>query len=276
MSFKIGDLVARQSYGADIHFRIISIDEQGQNVELKGIDTRLWADAPIDDLIHIDEEVRGRVLDKEEEQTSSSIKHLKEDREQRAYSFKLPGRVLHMDGDAQYLKKCMSLYAELDIPVYGIHVPEKDMPERVVPLLKYFHPDILVMTGHDAYLKTKGQRDEIDSYRHSSFFLDAVQQARSYERHLDHLIIFSGACQSHFEALIEAGANYASSPDRVNIHALDPVYIVEKACFTPIHRLINLNEVLQYSYTGSSGIGGIDSSGTYRTGMAGKEKQLWA
>ena len=34
------------------------------------------------------------------------------------------------------------------------------------------------------------------------------------------LIIVAGACQSHFEALLQAGANFASSPGSVLIHAL--------------------------------------------------------
>ena len=47
---------------------------------------------------------------------------------------------------------------------------------------------------------------------------------------------FAGACQSHFEALIRAGANFASSPSRINIHALDPVYVVGKISFTSFMR----------------------------------------
>lgn len=269
MAFKVGDYVARKSYGADIHFRIVAIDQQTQTAELKGIDMRLWADAPLADLIIVEEEVRLRMRDKEAEQTSSSVKELKQNRKRRDTFFELPGRVLHMDGDALYLKKCLALYAELDIPVYGVHVPEKEMPERVYTLLKYIEPDILVLTGHDAYLKSRGNPTDLAAYRHSSHFQEAVRKARQYERHRDNLIIFSGACQSHFEALIEAGANYASAPDRVNIHALDPVYIVEKACYTPIHRVINLREVLEYSITGRAGLGGIDSRGTYRTGTPG-------
>ena len=48
MKFKVGDLVSRISHNHDIVFRIISIDQQ--NVFLKGVDLRLYADADIDDL----------------------------------------------------------------------------------------------------------------------------------------------------------------------------------------------------------------------------------
>jgi spore coat assembly protein len=268
MSFRVGDIVGRKSYNADVHFRIVSIDRENDEVELKGIDMRLFADAPLEDLIVIDDGTRGKIKNKEHEQTSSSVKEIKQlrEREQGESFFELPGRVLHLDGDSNYLKKCLELYGELNIPVYGIHVPEKDMPERVFSLLQRIKPDVLVMTGHDAYSRAKGSRDEIEAYRHSSFFKEAVQRARDYERNRDNLIIFAGACQSYFEALITAGANFASSPDRVNIHAKDPVYIVEKACYTAISRLIDLKQTLQFSVTGSSGLGGIDTRGTFRTG----------
>ena len=72
-----------------------------------------------------------------------------------------------------------------------------------------------------------------NAYRHSKDLLKTVREARKKSCSLDHLIIFAGACQSHFESLIQAGANFASSPSRVNIHALDPVYIVGKISFTP-------------------------------------------
>ncbi|RCK09573.1 hypothetical protein DT075_39805 [Bacillus licheniformis] len=69
-----------------------------------------------------------------------------------------------------------------------------------------------------------------------------------------------GACQSHFESLIRAGANFASSPSRVNIHALDPVYIVAKISFTPFMDRINVWEVLRNTLTREKGLGGMKMS----------------
>ncbi|GAA0353380.1 sporulation peptidase YabG [Bacillus horti] len=270
MSFKVGDIVGRKSYQVDIHFRIIAIDHKTQEAELKGIDMRLFADAPLEDLVRIDDDTRDKLRELDEQRTSSSVEQIKQDRESSEGEgdgfFELPGRVLHMDGDANYLKKCMEVYRELNIPVYGIHMPEKEMPDRVTELLNQLRPEILIMTGHDAYSKTKGERNDLKAYRHSSYFCEAVKLAREYERHRDNLIIFAGACQSHFEALISSGANFASSPERVNIHALDPVFIVEKACYTSIDQIINVKQILHYSVTGSSGLGGIDTRGTYRMG----------
>lgn len=266
MPFKVGDIVGRKSYDVDVHFRIIAIDEQTQLADLKGIDVRLYADSPLDDLVIIDDNTRGDKEKKEEEQTYNTLKEIRQKREFGEY-FELPGRVLHMDGDSSYLRKCMNIYKELNIPAYGIHLPEADMPFRVVHLLEQVQPDVLIMTGHDAYSKSKGEKHDIQAYRHSSQFRDAVRNARRYERNKDQLIIFAGACQSHFEALIAAGANFASSPSRVNIHALDPVFVVEKACYTSIDRVIDVSQILYYSVTGSSGLGGVDTRGTLRIGQ---------
>jgi spore coat assembly protein len=269
MSFKVGDIVGRKSYQLDLHFRIIALDTEQKMADLKGIDMRLYADAPLDDLVLIDNETRDKMVEEEEQRTSSSLQEIKQRREPGESFFELPGRVLHMDGDAGYLKKCLAVYRELNIPVYGIHLPEVEMPKRVYALLQQIQPDILIMTGHDAYSRSKGKKEDLHAYRHSTHFRDAVRVAREYERDRDQLIIFAGACQSHFEALISAGANFASSPNRVNIHALDPVFIVEKACYTPIDRIINVKHILNYSVTGSSGLGGIDTRGTLRFGKPG-------
>jgi len=266
MDLRVGDIVGRKSYNMDVHFRVIGIDQKLQIAELKGIDMRLWADAPMNDLVKIEDDTRGKWREKEEQQTSSSIKEIKQLREQGDSFFKLPGRVLHIDGDSNYLKRCLNLYRELNIPAYGIHLAEAEMPHRVLPLLRKVRPDILVLTGHDAYIRHKGSKDDIHAYRHSTYYKEAVMRAREYDKNRDSLIIFSGACQSHFEELIQAGSNFASSPERINIHSLDPVYIVEKACYTPISHLINITEIFQYSMSGSAGLGGIDTRGTLRIG----------
>ena len=66
---------------------------------------------------------------------------------------------------------------------------------------------------------------------------------------------------------IRAGANFASSPSRVNIHALDPVYIVAKISFTPFMERINVWEVLRNTLTREKGLGGIETRGVLRIGM---------
>lgn len=278
------DIVGRVSYQCDIMFRVIDIRERnGKKIAiLYGEDVRLIADAPYEDLLKIDQDVRTRMTKEFRSLEEQSYKLFRQDvdllQEKQEYEategysksynyFQMPGKVLHLDGDANYLKKCMTLYEKVGVPVYGVHCNEKEMPEKVGQLIDYYRPDILVITGHDAYSKSKGSMDDINAYRHSKHFVQTVREARKRIPHLDQLVIFAGACQSHFESLIHAGANFASSPSRVNIHALDPVYIVAKISFTPFMERINVWDVLRNTLTGEKGLGGIETKGVLRTGM---------
>ena len=51
-SLKIGDIVARKSYGLDVFFKVVGIHHDGKEnmITLKGITYRLEADAPESDL----------------------------------------------------------------------------------------------------------------------------------------------------------------------------------------------------------------------------------
>ncbi|MFD1778962.1 sporulation peptidase YabG [Fredinandcohnia salidurans] len=281
MEIKVGDIVARKSYQFDLLFKVTEITHD-QTVYLFGEEVRLIADAPYDDLVLVDENERQKRQRTDREKVDHSYRLFRQDyqliRQKNEYHatggysndtefFQIPGRVLHIDGDPNYLKKCLALYEKIGVPVYGVHCHEKEMPDRIDELLDKYRPDILVITGHDAYSKSKGKVTELKAYRHSRHFAQTVRQARKRVPHLDQLVIFAGACQSHFESLIRAGANYASSPSRVNIHALDPVYIVAKICFTPFDERINVWDVLRNTLTGEKGLGGIETKGVLRTGM---------
>ncbi len=146
------------------------------------------------------------------------------------------------------------------------------MPEQIGSLIEMVKPDIIVVTGHDAYLKSKGNMRDIRSYRNTKYFAECVRIARNYTWHRDDLVIFAGACQSHFETLIKAGANFASSPERVNIHALDPVYIASRVSLTSFRDHIHLSDVLRNTITGEKGLGGIETKGVMRRGMPLKEE----
>lgn len=288
-NLKIGDIVTRYSYRCDLLFRVIDIKEDTNGVPvavLFGEDFRLVADAPLSDLTIVDEkelQIRKKI---DYERIDKSYKLFRQDHyliRQKAeylatggYStnqgfFQMPGRVLHLDGDPLYLKKCLAFYEKIGVPVYGVHCHEKEMPERIGELIDRFRPDILVITGHDSYSKAKGKMTDLKAYRHSRHFVLTVKEARKKIPHLDQLVIFAGACQSHFESLIRAGANFASSPSRVNIHALDPVYIVAKISFTPFMERINVWEVLRNTLTGEKGLGGVETRGVLRTGMPYKQ-----
>jgi spore coat assemly protein len=287
MEIKVGDIVVRQSYNGDLLFRVIDIKKgvysnQSRLAVLYGEDVRLIADAPYTDLVLIDEREKVKrkksehdILEHSYQLFSQDYRLIREKSEYQATAgyksdsdyFQMPGRVLHIDGDPSYLKKCLTFYEKIGVPVYGVHCSEKDMPDKVGELLDRYRPDILVITGHDAYSKSKGKKSDINAYRHSLHYAQTVREARKKIPHLDQLVIFAGACQSHFESLIRAGANFASSPSRVNIHALDPVYIVAKISFTPFTERINVWDVLRNTLTGKKGLGGVETKGLLRTGM---------
>jgi len=284
VDIKVMDIVGRKSYNCDLLFRVIDIQNiNNQKVAiLYGEDFRLVADAPYTDLVIPNQDERVKLQQEYRTLEEQSLKLFRQDvdltKHRREYEatggyvkpsnyFQIPGKVLHLDGDPTYLKKCMAVYEKIGIPVLGMHCNEKEMPERIGGLMDQYRPDILVITGHDAYSKAKGKMTDINAYRHSRHFVQAVREARRKVPHLDQLVIFAGACQSHFESLIHAGANYASSPARINIHALDPVYIVAKISFTPFMERINVWDVLRNTLTGDKGLGGIETRGVLRTGM---------
>ncbi|GAB7387225.1 sporulation peptidase YabG [Bacillaceae bacterium] len=288
MSIRVGDIVVRISYGKDILFQVVEISEDKRFALLKGIEWRLLVDAPLDDLEKVkEEEIRERKK-KTQEREDESFRLIKQEhrllREKTQWfltgnyrdengTFDIPGKVLHIDGDSYYLKRCMNVYRQLQVPVHGIYVPEKEMPNRIGPLLANVQPNIVVITGHDSYMKKAGNPSDLEAYRHSKYFIQAVKEARKYERDKDALQIFAGACQSYFEALLEAGANFASAPNRINIHVLDPVYVVQKCAYTSIRDTVNIFDVVKNSISGMDGIGGIETKGTFRVGFPDTRKR---
>ncbi|ASN03748.1 sporulation peptidase YabG [Virgibacillus necropolis] len=280
MDLITGDIVSRISYKHDLLFRISSISTD--HATLHGKDLRLEVDAPLVDLVRVEERdlVKKREKEKEEEEFSYRLfrqdyQFMKEKRDYQATDgfhhessyFHLPAKVLHIDGDRNYLKKCIELYQRIGLHVHGVYLNEKDMPLEIGPLIEKIQPDIIVITGHDSFSKNKGTRNDLRAYRHSKYFVEAVREARQAVPQLDQLVIFAGACQSHFESLIRAGANYASSPSRVNIHALDPVYIAAKIAYTPFMEKVSVWDVLSNTLTGEKGMGGLETRGLLRTGM---------
>lgn len=274
--------MVRRSYKGDILFRVEDIINEGDRgfALLRGIFIRLCASAPLHDLEKksVAEIVQQRSTFKKQNQhyirqALSRQARLREFTLQRAGKkgklnfFELPGRVLHLDGDRQYCELCLKTYLRLGVPCQVLYIPERDQPDAVSKYLRELNPDILVLTGHDAI--KKGVRDyrNTDNYRNSQFFLDAVHRAREFEPDRDDLIVIAGGCQSHYEALIEAGANFASAPERVMIDVLDPVFIAERLAFTSIYEKIHLPELLDQATLGVQSMGGIQTKGKLRLGL---------
>ncbi|MCY6485588.1 sporulation peptidase YabG [Clostridium aestuarii] len=288
---KIGDVVVRKSYGKDITFKIIDIktnDNDDSVYVLKGINLRIIADSPISDLelatslgkkdVMFNEKVKGSIKkilmsrnDKKKYRMYREIKVIRNDRNIKNSGsemlFGRPGRILHVDGDSEYLDVCMRTYKQLEMEAMGYVIPEKDQPKRILELAKRIRPDIVVLTGHDAIIKGAKDYMDLNNYKHSKYYVDSVRELRNYKSGYDDLVIFAGACQSCYEAILDAGANFASSPNRVLIHCLDPVFISEKIAYTNIDKIVSIQEVIQSTITGSAGVGGLQTRGKHREGF---------
>ena len=249
--FQVGDLVTRKSYDNDIVFKIIKIEEN--NFILKGLFVRLFADSPKDDLKIYNEKENDDFLPE-----IDGYRNL-----ERNEYFYLPGRILHIDADRDYLNKCMSFYKKNRLKAFGIFSKEEDLIKSVEDNLKKYNPDILVITGHDAFYRKK-RKDS--NYKNTDKFINAVKIARKYENSHEKLVIIAGACQSNYEELIKSGANFASSPKRINIHALDPAIVAACLAFSDKNNNIDLIKILDKTKYGPDGIGGIITKGTMYIG----------
>ncbi len=249
--FQVGDLVTRKSYDNDIVFKIVKIEDS--NFILKGLFVRLFADSPKDDLKIYN--------DKENDDFLPEIDGYR-NLERNEY-FYLPGRILHIDADKDYLDKCMNFYKKNRLKAFGIFSKEEDLIKSVEDNLKKYNPDILVITGHDAFYRKK-RKDS--NYKNTDKFINAVKVARKYENSHEKLAIIAGACQSNYEELIKAGANFASSPKRINIHALDPAIVASCLAFSDKNNNIDLIKILDKTKYGPDGIGGIITKGTMYIG----------
>ena len=181
--------------------------------------------------------------------------------------FYLPGKVLHIDADQEYLERCLKFYKKNKVMAIGKKIDEKEVSKQIRNLLLEYQPDIVIITGHDAYYPKKGGIKDLKSYKNTENFVKAVKEARKYEKSHEKLVIIAGACQSNYEELIKAGANFASSPKRVNIHALDPAIIATVLAMSERNKQIDLVSLLAKTKYGANGMGGIISNGMMYVGF---------
>ena len=247
--FNVGDLVTRKSYNNDVVFEIVEINNDIYN--LRGFFVRLSADSTIDDLCKdVSDEFRP-CLDQYMELNRDEF-------------FYLPGRILHFDGDEIFLKKCMDFYKKNHIKAYGFCMKENEFCNNVINYLDKYNSDILVLTGHDAFYRKKRNNN---NYKNTDYYVSAIREARKYEKSHQKLLIVAGGCQSNYEDLIKAGANFASSPKRINIHALDPAIVAGSLSFSDKNKPIDLINILKKTKYGSEGMGGIITNGTMYIGF---------
>lgn len=246
----IGDYVSRKKYNHDIVFKVEKII--GSNVILKGVDIRLYADAEISDLVQ-------RTKSKSETKDNFEYNLKKID------GFVIPGRIMHFDSDKDYLKKCLSYYKKNNLRCYGYILKEEEYEKNIIKELNKYKPEILVITGHDAYYKKN------DTYKNSKYFINTIKKIKKEYNYSDKLVIIAGACQSDFVNLIKEGACFASSPSHINISALDPAIIATNIALSNNTETINLKDLLEKTEYGPNGIGGIQIFGVMIYGYPRKE-----
>ncbi len=258
---KIGDLVKCKYCEKDIVFEIIDIKDD--LYKIRGVEYRILTEKEKNsleiinkrDIVDYAKDSRNTVVDK--------VKEILKEREDEIDIKKNGGLVLHVDSDGKYLELCMQFYENLKVDVKGVYVEEDKQPGEIVDLLKKYNPDILVITGHDSY--NNKDKEDLENYKNSKYFIETVKKARNYNPSKDSLIIIAGACESNYEELIKAGANFGSSPNRVVIHALDPALIAEQIAHTDVSEYIDVRRTIVRTVTGFGGMGGIESKGTLRT-----------
>lgn len=254
MQFNVGDLVTRNSYHNDIIFTITNID--GNNAILQGINVRLCADSKISDL-----KKTNNAFDEDEE----LFERFDNNNLNRDDYFFLPGKIVHLDSSSSFIKRCEKFYEKANIKSKCIKLKENEMSDKIQSIIEEYKPDILVITGHDAYYRKLGNEGDNKNYKNTLNFIKAVREARKIASH-NELIIVAGACQSNYEELIKAGANFASSPKRINIHALDPAIIACSLALSEKNKPIDLLSILNKTKYGKDGIGGIITNGTMYVG----------
>ena len=268
-----GDIVARKSYGKDILFnvkKIIKTKEKDIAI-LSGVIERIEADSQIEDLEKIDPQIAKKHIKETEKRMEKRIEQYKHPdykiaiiapNDKRIQRKMITGKILHLDGDKKYSEKSYYYYKKLGLNAIVKNIPEYKQAKVVYKLLNQYKPDILVITGHDGMIKRGTNYNDIYNYRNSRHFINTVKEARRYDaENNSKLVIFAGACQSYFEAIILAGANFASSPARILIDFLDPLIVAEKIAITEEYKYITIDDIVKELRDGKNGVGGIGANG---------------
>ena len=146
----IGDIVVRKSYDKDVTFKIIDIKEvDGKTIYiLKGISIRIIADSPEADLEPVDVDFIGEKEKILNSRVNEAIKKAVNTRSRlspknnsillprgnkvpknnpnKDLMFGRPGKILHIDGDKDYLETCLKVYKQLSLDAVGRAILEKE------------------------------------------------------------------------------------------------------------------------------------------------------
>lgn len=272
MNLKKGYMVARKSYGEDVIFVIDKIIKRKDKIDyaiLKGLTLRIKADAPVDDLVIVSKEKIEENLKRQEELIKKRAKKIDNKEFSKLNNLILKryreiiytGKILHLDGDRKYMEKSIKYYKQLGLNAIVRNVPESRQPMVIRNLLQKYKPDILIITGHDSMIKNGSEYTNLYNYRNSRYFIETVKEARIWQPDMNKLVIFAGACQSYFEAIMMAGANFASSPGRILIDFVDPLIVAEKVATTDKNKIVTISQIVEEIREGGEGIGGTSAKG---------------
>lgn len=278
--FKKCDIVGRISYNKDVIFEITNIIKTS-NKEiyiLKGITERIEADSPPEDLQIMDKRIVNKKMKLIEDKILNRIEKCIRDESynirkrnnlfnfsdigKRSTRIIYTGKILHLDGDKRYSTKSMKYYKTLGLNAIVKNIPENKQAIVIKSLLDRYNPDILVLTGHDGMIRKGTDFNDIYNYRNSRHFINTVNEARKWNsQKAKDLAIFAGACQSYYEAIMSAGANFASSPKRIMIDFIDPLIVAERIAMTENTKYLTIRDIEEELRDGRDGVDGIGSIG---------------
>lgn len=169
------------------------------------------------------------------------------------------GTILHIDADKNYLDKCLELYKEMGIHAYSVLTNESDISKVASNINLEVEPDVVVITGHDYY--NNEDKKALENYANTINFIKGMKE---FKKKFPNSVYIVGACQSNFEALIANGANFASSPKRINVHIYDPAIIAIKVSTTAYNKIVNFDSLSNVIENLNDAYGGIETMGKMR------------
>ena len=119
---------------------------------LNGVNYRIEADAPLEDLEKIERkqiETEKRGLDTKLKKRINVVAKEIFTKERNLNKKITNAIILHLDGDRKYSQKSDKYYKQLGLNAIVKNVPENRQPQVIGNLIKKYNPDIVVITGHD-------------------------------------------------------------------------------------------------------------------------------
>lgn len=267
---KTGNVVKFNNHVNPEIYAVDKIEDNGISkiAILKGITHRIETSGNIQELEIVDLNKLNKVLENFETKINTRTDQLLENYKKldniydktREEKYRISEKILHLDGDKEYANKSSRIYSKFGLNAIVKNIKENRQPLEIRGLLDKYKPEILIITGHDGMINKRKFYNDIMNYRNSRYFIKTVEEARKWERGSKKIAIFAGACQSYYEAIMEAGANFASSPARILIDFMDPLIIAQKIAVTPNEKYITMRDIRDYLKNGERGISGI---GTY-------------